>query len=220
MNDELNELNKKLEKSRLNYARRVAKRKAIQSLYDQVRTGTLNEQSQRFWDTLTKHEQSVFEETKKLPRDTEFSHDWSTFVYQDLADDPASGCLARRLDHRYGAHGGDTKVPLNGNWRDPKWNDREELQIIDTASSEGEKEDFGMSKGERHLSMSNPEHPYEKQLEKKLASDIKRACPEFFKTLTVTAKGHLTNDSSIIEDAIENYGKFPGLYGLIKNGVR
>lgn len=205
------------EKSRLNWARREAREGAIDRLYKQAYTCLFDESGRKAWDSMSVDEQARFLQTKKLPSDFEFSHLWSAAHYPDIAHDPSTGYLTSYLDHRYGDHGGDTSIPLNGSPRDPNWRDSWGTQEIDASTSAGQK-DLGMS--------------VEQTYQARLAAELKKDYPEFFKANSSSSPsswstsdpspspsssswstptvGRATYDSHVVESAIQSYGVFPG----------
>jgi len=141
-------LEKELKAARHGWARREARKAAIDKLHEQALSGQFDENSRQTWDSLTADQQSHFLETKKLPSKKEFgsggyefSHMYSMKEYDSIGHEP-NGVLKSREEHIFGDHGGDTKVTLHGAPRNPDYAEQKEeggMQMVDIENEEREK---------------------------------------------------------------------------------
>ncbi|HEY1527904.1 MAG TPA: SpvB/TcaC N-terminal domain-containing protein [Candidatus Angelobacter sp.] len=123
---------------------------AMEQLHDRVTSGEMIPDDVQ---TMRRLEQEKgikavvkFNKTGKLPKDFELSHYYSKAANPEVAKRPDLAKFEIRDDHIQGTHGGDTRVPLYGNPRNPDYKGSSGFQIIDANTPEG-RGYLGMSGG-------------------------------------------------------------------------
>ncbi len=115
--------------------RATARADAIADLWERRQTGQMTQADIYTLERLeTEHGAEAvvqFEETGKLPRDFEFSHLYSAAEHPELASKSELGVMVDHAEHIYGHHGGDTRIPLNGEPRNPDWSESWGYQVLD-----------------------------------------------------------------------------------------
>jgi RHS repeat-associated protein len=119
---------------KLKPSRARARKDAVADLWRNRQEGTLTE---RDIHTLTRLEElygaeavSKFDETGKLPKDFEFSHQFSAAEYPEFSGKSELGVITDAREHRFGHHGGNTNEPLHGSPRSTDW-ESTGFQIVD-----------------------------------------------------------------------------------------
>jgi len=139
---------------RLASVRRGARKGAIQDLRESVESGIYSPQALHFAERYGRDALVEVAETGKLPPDAEFSHLYSAAEYPEHAHRPELGVLTDKGEHRFGHHGGDTRVPLHGAPRDPDWETEMGTQEIDAGTREG-RDYLGMTDEESSESLDD-----------------------------------------------------------------
>ncbi len=115
--------------------RATARADAIADLWQRRQSGQMTQGDIHTLERLeTEHGAEAvvkFEETGELPKNFEFSHLYSAAEYPELASKSELGVLTDHSEHIYGHHGGDTRVPLDGQPRDVDWAEKWGYQVTD-----------------------------------------------------------------------------------------
>jgi len=113
--------------------RRISRQTAETELREALESETLTPRQREVIDLIEaeygKEAIAKFRETGVLPRGIENSHPYSVQTSPELATRP--GDLTPKAFHRYGVHGGDTTIPLEGEPLDPNYSEESGFIILD-----------------------------------------------------------------------------------------